>query len=790
MIMKKPPQELIDAFFQWFEQDPHTNKEDYYRDTITLDRLSNLSEADFIEFFYTFAREGGQVQSGGHRTSGSFRKTITEQYPRFRTFVLKPFHSDFDEAEWLRGIQGFKSFGKGLATIYLNRVDKRRFPILNNKAVDSLKLFGVTLPADIVKGYQTVRDAHWQLITWYPKFENFFRTDALAQFLIGEKVGLKWQKEIETMQIEQNRIPIWKVSHGRGDFNAEQRETYLKQHTVHVHKDTRRGQGKHFTDDMKEGDLFYLCHGNDDGVRLFGRITSAATTSSHARGFRQRSYKVIFPSVDTTKKYTSTKKGWAPNYNSTCMRVPDEELGLFESNILVPFFNKQLSEIPGYQPPKGPHNPPKPPEISLPSKNVILYGPPGTGKTYTLRNEYMKRFTEEVAALSQEDFAVELVTDLAWWQVITIVMMDLKEAKVSRILEHPLMQARIRRANHRTPRAAIWGHLQMHTKTGCDNVRYTRRYEPLLFWKDDKSVWSIDEELAAEEVPELVEMLERYKGYTTAQGAVVERFAFTTFHQSFSYEDFVEGIKPVMSEDVADALAYEVKPGIFKTMVQKAMSDPYHDYALLIDEISRGNVASIFGELIALIEDDKRQGAPNELRAQLPYSREEFVVPANLYIIGAMNTADRSVEALDTALRRRFTFIQTPPNPGLIQQPTGLDVNLQALLTTMNARIEKIMDKDHCIGHSYFMGIAQQANPLEKLRKVFAQKILPLLEEYFYGDPAKIGMVLGKRFVKRDDVSITLLEGDWEIEDFADRRVYSIIDPMTLQEEDFRTIYE
>jgi 5-methylcytosine-specific restriction endonuclease McrBC GTP-binding regulatory subunit McrB len=270
----------------------------------------------------------------------------------------------------------------------------------------------------------------------------------------------------------------------------------------------------------------------------------------------------------------------------------------------------------------------------------------------------------------------------------------------------------------------------------------------------------------------------------------VERFAFTTFHQSFSYEDFVEGIKPLMSEEVADALAYEVKPGIFKAMVQKAMSDPDHDYALLIDEISRGNVASIFGELIALIEDDKRQGAPNELRVQLPYSREEFVVPDNLYIIGAMNTADRSVEALDTALRRRFTFIQTPPNPGLIHQPTGLDVNLQALLTTMNARIEKILDKDHCIGHSYFMGITQQANPLEELRKVFAQKILPLLEEYFYGDPAKIGMVLGARFVKREDAAITLLEGDWEIDDFEDRKVYRIADPMTLGAEDFRTIYE
>jgi len=155
-----------------------------------------------------------------------------------------------------------------------------------------------------------------------------------------------------------------------------------------------------------------------------------------------------------------------------------------------------------------------------------------------------------------------------------------------------------------------------------------------------------------------------------------------------------------------------------------------------------------------------------------------------------MNTADRSVEALDTALRRRFTFVAIPPQPELIQQPDNLDVKLQRLLITINARIEKLLDKDHCIGHSYFMGISQNNDPFVELRNIFATRILPLLEEYFYGDPAKIGMVLGERFVTRKDETISWAAGDWGSEDYDERRVYAVNNPLTLKIEDFRAVYE
>lgn len=169
-------------------------------------------------------------------------------------------------------------------------------------------------------------------------------------------------------------------------------------------------------------------------------------------------------------------------------------------------------------------------------------------------------------------------------------------------------------------------------------------------------------------------------------------------------------------------------------------------HVLIIDEINRGNVSAIFGELITLLEEDKRFGKPNQLSINLTYSKEKLFVPPNLYIIGTMNTADRSVEALDTALRRRFTFEEMMPlyDSDLFNTIENLDVNLEDLLKTINERIEVLLDRDHTIGHSYFMNI----NTQEELKRVFKDKIIPLLQEYFFGDYGKIGLVLGKSFVK------------------------------------------
>jgi 5-methylcytosine-specific restriction protein B len=209
----------------------------------------------------------------------------------------------------------------------------------------------------------------------------------------------------------------------------------------------------------------------------------------------------------------------------------------------------------------------------------------------------------------------------------------------------------------------------------------------------------------------------------------------------------------------------------------KKLKNPSKNYILIIDEINRGNVSQIFGELITLIEEDKRLGKDEALKVTLPYSKDKFGVPQNLYIIGTMNTADRSVEALDTALRRRFSFTEMPPLYDLkeLDYPfagtTGKDI-----LKTINKRIEKLLDRDQLIGHSYFL-LGENENAQEKLINSFYRNIIPLLQEYFFGDYAKIGAVLGKGFVRKeeDEDDIDFADG-FDQEDFNEKEVYQIID--------------
>lgn len=243
------------------------------------------------------------------------------------------------------------------------------------------------------------------------------------------------------------------------------------------------------------------------------------------------------------------------------------------------------------------------------------------------------------------------------------------------------------------------------------------------------------------------------------------RISFTTFHQSYGYEEFIEGIKPIIDENKQD-IGYTIEPGVFKKFCDNAKSitrtstgiestvieENTEPYVFIIDEINRGNISKIFGELITLIESTKRAGMPEEASAILPYSGDEFSVPSNVYILGTMNTADRSIALMDTALRRRFQFVEMMSDSDVLRKIRAdkvEDLDVAAMLDKINERIEYLYDREHTIGHAFFTDLKDDAT-LEKLQSIFEKSVIPLLQEYFYEDYQKIQLVLGDN-AKSDD---------------------------------------
>ena len=621
----------------------------------------------------------------------------------------------------------------------------------------------------------------------------------------------------------QKNLAIWKLSHGNPpNFTDAERQQYLDGLWAVMHRDTGKEQGKRFAE-APVGTLFFLCHGNSP--QRIGQFTSEPMPCAKGDGWLQRSYRVLKPAT-RTDRYTANSKYWSPQGNTTFWQVGADDLPEFESTLLKEYFGTDLAELAtlagepieaasigtGLAPPSPVPAQPAASKSVATCINRIYYGPPGTGKTYALMQLLKSNYEQAAAMISPEEWRNQIIAEkiavLKWWEGAAAALYDLGgKAKVADIAEHRFIQA-ITAANgsNRNVRQTLWRTLQNHTVDESTTVKMKKRLSPAVFDKAADSVWQFAGDWR-DDCADLIALVDQLKRGQQDAGAV-QRYSFVTFHQSYGYEEFVEGLRPVLAGDAdAGEVAYEIRPGAFKELCRKARQAPDQRFAMVIDEINRGNISKIFGELITLIEADKRDpldGSAPPVEVVLAYSGEKFSVPANVDIIGTMNTADRSLALLDTALRRRFDFEPLLPDtraekvPGeknsaplaglVVTTDVGL-IDVRLMLERINERIEALYDRDHCIGHAYLTGLARVTDGPQRfdaLASTFRQRIVPLLEEYFFEDWRKIRLALGdnqktdvaSQFVGESNAheqELTVLFGnDHGLDSYATKRRYSL----------------
>ena len=391
------------------------------------------------------------------------------------------------------------------------------------------------------------------------------------------------------------------------------------------------------------------------------------------------------------------------------------------------------------------------------AKNIIYTGVAGTGKTYQLQ-QIAKQYTEILPVANADELLKALLKPLSWRDVICLIFLNnyqqgRKLLKVPEIIDHQFfrMKAQLNDRKENLNQTA-WGTLMMYSDKNSVRVKYHRRASQSYFDKDDSSNWF----LLADSLPLLADLQNKLDDYQAAMHSQfqpnylqpkLERFSFVSFHQAYGYEEFVEGIRPHIADN--GQMSYRVESGAFLRLCQQAKQDPGHRYAMLIDEINRANVARVFGELMSLIEPSKRAGQTDSLSVNLAYSRQPFSVPSNVDIYATMNSQDHSLAPLDMAFRRRFEFIECPPQPQLLGKvmANGAEIDLAKLLTALNERISQNLAKDSQLGHSFLWGI----DSLQALSAAFSQSIIPQVAQACQQHGQILQAIFGQTFIRLID---------------------------------------
>jgi len=420
---------------------------------------------------------------------------------------------------------------------------------------------------------------------------------------------------------------------------------------------------------------------------------------------------------------------------------------------------------------------------------AILYGPPGTGKTYTarrfgvwwllrqLKEEKPEKVLTDSRAFEHAErrLSTVQVSKRVWWivanpgnwgwdQLFADGRVDYRRGRLQR--NYPLVQegdlvvgyestpskrikalARVSKGLHASPSGQPKIELEPLAKT--DGLSYDELLidpvlaasEPLRF-RCQGTLFALSRDEAEHLLSVLTERQPDLSRFTEAEDTVGS-LTRLTFHASYSYEDFVEGFRPV--DTGKGGLTLRLEDGVFKRVCREAQANPGKPYLVLVDEINRSNIAKVLGELITLLEKDKRG-----LVLTLPQSKEPFTIPPNVYLLGTMNTADRSIKQLDAALRRRFAFLEMMPDLELLSAARVGNLALDEFLEELNRRVARREGREKQIGHSYLLDGEEPIGDPEEFARRFRQEILPLLQEYCYDEYASLAEYIGEKLVDKE----------------------------------------